>query len=217
MDTAWLLEKLTILIPLILSLSVHEWAHAYSAFKLGDDTAARMGRMTLNPLSHIDPIGTLIVPLVVAFGWAKPVPINPLNFNRRVRMSTGIVLTAAAGPFSNVVLAIASTIILGIILNVSPALLIEQPGIYQFIKMMIQLNVILAIFNMLPIPPLDGSRVADGLMPRALRPAWEKFSEYGTMALIAVLVMPYLFGFSILGWPVGMVHEGLRYLLDQIV
>src|SRR5688572_26569558 len=94
------------LIPLVLSLTVHEWAHAMSAYRLGDDTAAREGRLTLNPIVHIDPLGTLLLPLMgVPFGWAKPVPVVPTRFRRDVNMSTGMMITAAAGPFSNLVLA----------------------------------------------------------------------------------------------------------------
>src|SRR5574340_1315088 len=90
---------LMMLIPLVLSLSVHEFAHAWSAWKLGDDTADRMGRLTLNPIAHVDPIGTLLLPLLgVPFGWARPVPVNPARFRRNVNMNTGMAMTAAAGP-----------------------------------------------------------------------------------------------------------------------
>src|SRR5271157_1843260 len=104
-DEQTILARLTFLVPLILSLSVHEWAHAWAAWRLGDDTARLLGRMTLNPLAHIDPLGTVLLPLLgVPFGWAKPVPVNPLRF-RGVSMSIGMLLTAAAGPISNIVLA----------------------------------------------------------------------------------------------------------------
>src|SRR5262249_40137549 len=102
----WLLERILYLIPMVLSLTVHEWAHAYPGFRLGDDTAAREGRLTLNPLPHMDPIGTFLLPLLkVPFGWAKPVPVNPLRFRRDVTMRTGMMITAAAGPLSNLALA----------------------------------------------------------------------------------------------------------------
>src|SRR5215471_12296793 len=99
------------LVPLLLSLTVHEWAHAWSAYRLGDDTAAKLGRLTLNPIAHIDPIGTLILPLLgVPFGWAKPVPVVASRFRRGVNMTTGMMITAAAGPLSNVVLAVLSAV-----------------------------------------------------------------------------------------------------------
>src|SRR5262245_7955094 len=92
----WLLERVMLLVPLILSLSVHEWAHAYSAHRLGDDTARQEGRLTLNPVAHIDPIGTLLLPLLgIPFGWARPVPVNPIRFRRDVSMRTGMMITAA--------------------------------------------------------------------------------------------------------------------------
>ena len=111
-----------ILIPLLLSLTVHEWAHAWSAYRLGDDTASMQGRLTLNPIAHIDPVGTLVLPLLgIPFGWAKPVPVNPTRFRRGVNMSTGMIITAAAGPLSNVVLALLSAVAFGLIARFSPA------------------------------------------------------------------------------------------------
>src|SRR5262252_9131058 len=116
-----------ILVPLLLSLTVHEWAHAYSAHRLGDDTAERQGRLTLNPIPHIDLVGTLLLPLLgVPFGWAKPVPVNPARFKRTVNMRTGMLITAAAGPFSNLVLAILAAVILGIIHRTAPHLFVEH-------------------------------------------------------------------------------------------
>jgi Zn-dependent protease len=116
-----LLAGVKILIPLILSLTVHEFAHAWSAYRLGDDTASRMGRLTLNPLAHIDPIGTVLLPLLgIPFGWARPVPINPARFRRSMRMSTGMMITAAAGPLANVILAVACTVAYGLLLRFAP-------------------------------------------------------------------------------------------------
>ena len=108
MEQGFLLDALMRLIPLVLSLSVHEWAHAWSAHRLGDDTAQRQGRLTLNPISHIDPIGTILMPLFspIPFGWARPVPFNPANFTRNIQMRVGVMIVAAAGPLSNLVLAI---------------------------------------------------------------------------------------------------------------
>ncbi|HMF44095.1 MAG TPA: site-2 protease family protein, partial [Polyangia bacterium] len=92
---------------MLLSLTVHEWAHAWSAYRLGDDTASKLGRLTLNPIAHIDPFGSLILPLLhIPFGWAKPVPVNPTRFRKGVNISTGMIITAAAGPLANVVLAV---------------------------------------------------------------------------------------------------------------
>jgi Zn-dependent protease len=198
MDSNWLLERLMMVIPLILSLSVHEWAHAYSAYRLGDDTAQRLGRMTLNPISHIDPIGTLLFPMMgVPFGWAKPVPVNPARFHRKMRMRSGMMITAAAGPFSNLVLAVLCVVVLGVLLRFS----VQNEAVERLLGYGFIMNVALALFNMLPIPPLDGSRVADGMMPNLLRPMWERFAQYGPLALLAVIVIDHQFDGGLLDWP----------------
>lgn len=183
-----LTERLLWIIPLILSITVHEWAHAASASMLGDDTARLLGRNTLNPMAHIDPIGTLMLPLLgVPFGWAKPVAINPVRFHRGTSMKLGVLMVAIAGPISNVVLAAACWF-----LQLTP-LITPGTSLHNGVTTMIMLNIGLAVFNMLPIPPLDGSRIADALMPPGLRPVWHKFSNYGFVLLIALFLLPMLF------------------------
>jgi Zn-dependent protease len=218
MNETDLLQRIMWLIPLVLSLTVHEWAHAYSAFKLGDDTAARMGRLTLNPIPHIDPIGTILLPLLgVPFGWAKPVPVNPTRFDRRVKMSTGMMITAAAGPLSNVALALLCVLTLGALLRFAPEVLASQQVAAELLGVGFTLNVALAVFNMLPIPPLDGSRVADGLMPYRFRPAWERFAAIGPVALLAIIFVPSMFHFSLLSWPMAQARWLANTLLHAIV
>jgi Zn-dependent protease len=208
-----LLAGVKILIPLILSLSVHEFAHAWSAWRLGDDTASRAGRLTLNPLVHLDPIGTVLLPLLgIPFGWAKPVPINPARFRRGVRMSTGIALTAAAGPLANVVLAVACTVAFGLLIRFQPQLAMPGSGTRELLLIMIQLNVALAVFNMIPIPPLDGSRVVDGLLPLRFRPAWEGFTRFAPFLLIAVFIGARY----IMAGPMGAAYGILDRLLDVV-
>src|SRR5215831_18865252 len=137
------------LIPLILSLTVHEFAHAWSAYKLGDTTAAEQGRLTLNPLVHIDLIGTFLLPLLgVPFGWAKPVPVNPVRFRRDVSMGRGMMITAAAGPLSNVVLAVVCAITLGLLWRFTPEMLQRQQAIGSLLFIGLKMNVALALFNM---------------------------------------------------------------------
>lgn len=181
-------DRLMWLIPLILSITVHEWAHAATAAWLGDDTARLLGRNTLNPVAHVDPIGTLLLPLIgIPFGWAKPVPFNPVRFRSRVRMKLGVLLVAIAGPISNVVLA-------GLCLAIERLLMIQEGSALQTsLELLVQLNLTLALFNMLPIPPFDGSRIADALMPASLRPLWHKFSNFSFLLLIALFVIPMLF------------------------
>ena len=190
----WLVERFLFWIPLVLSLTVHEWAHAASAKLLGEDTAERLGRLSLNPLEHIDPIGTLILPLLgIPFGWAKPVPVNPVRFRADVGMGTGLMLTALAGPVSNVLLALLTAVIVG--LSGVPA--VAMPVVRSFIV----LNVLLAFFNLLPIPPLDGSRVVDSLIPNSLRPAWDAFAQYGAFVLVALIFLPRMSGIDLFAWP----------------
>jgi Zn-dependent protease len=208
-----LLQRLLIIPPLVLSLSVHEWAHAYSAYRLGDDTAQRLGRLTLNPIAHIDPIGTLLLPLMgIPFGWAKPVPVNPARFNRKMSMGTGMMLTAAAGPLSNLVLALVSAVSMGVLMRFS----VGSQDVYQLLFMTFLMNMALAIFNMLPIPPLDGSRVADNLMPRALRPGWERFASYGALPLVGLIALNFAFDGAVLGWAYAPIEPLLHAVIRAI-
>jgi Zn-dependent protease len=213
-DQDWLVERIVLLVSLWLSLSVHECAHAWAAWKLGDDTAEKLGRMTLNPLAHIDPIGTLLLPLLgVPFGWAKPVPVQPHRFTRRVTMRTGMMLTAIAGPVSNLILAAVCTVLLAVLIRFWPGAIEMQRAVGTLLETMIFLNVILATFNVIPIPPLDGSRVADALMPEAMRPGWENFCRLGPIALVAVIVLPIAAGINLFHWPL----EATSYVVQQVV
>jgi Zn-dependent protease len=180
MDTLeFVSQRLLWLIPLILSITVHEWAHAASAAWLGDDTARLLGRNTLNPLAHVDPVGTLLLPLLgVPFGWARPVPVNPVRFRSGTSMKLGVLMVALAGPVSNVVLALACHLI-----RTSP-LIQAGTSLDRGIATMMMLNVSLALFNMLPIHLADqagnfaGSRLscpARFILSDGARPAFERF------------------------------------------
>lgn len=180
-----LVENVMFLIPMILSLSVHEWAHAWSAFKLGDDTAERQGRLTLDPMAHIDPIGTLLLPLLgIPFGWAKPVPVNPARFRRDVHMGTGMAITAAAGPISNLILSLICAIVLGLMYRNG---LHGQRALLMLFGYSMQLNIALALFNLIPLPPLDGSRIVDRFIPYAWRGGWEQFTRFSPLLLLVVI------------------------------
>ena len=215
-----ILERLLLYIPvLLLSLTVHEFAHAWVARRLGDDTAERMGRLTLNPLAHADPIGTFILPLLnVPFGWAKPVPVNPARFRQGVNMARGMMVTSLAGPFSNLLLGVASAILLGFVARLAPDLGAGGDGrsaaqiAAAFLLSMIQMNVVLAVFNLLPIPPLDGSRIVDAFLPTRFRPAWENFSRFSMFLLLGLI----FFGWRVIAVPVNAAIDALVRLASFI-
>jgi len=202
------------LIPMLLSLTVHEWAHAWSAYRLGDDTAKMQGRLTLNPIAHIDPIGTLILPLLmIPFGWAKPVPVNPTRFRRGVKMSRGMMVTAAAGPLANLVLAVLSAVALGLMGRFGgSSAAAGGMGLSGLLFMMVVINVSLAIFNLIPIPPLDGSRVLEGLLPDGWRPQWQSIVRLAPLLLVVVVVA----GQKLIAAPAGYVYGLLAQLIDVI-
>jgi segregation and condensation protein A len=183
------------LVPMILSLSVHEFAHAWVATKLGDETPEKEERLTLSPLSHIDIWGTLVIPLMsIAFsgvayiGWAKPVQVNPSRFTRKVSMRTGMALTAVAGPLSNFMLAFASVGILTLCFRFGWLSTVSrnQVAIIELLKTMFFVNVGLCVFNLLPIPPLDGSR----LLPRSLDNLVESMGNFSFLLIMVVLSIP---------------------------
>jgi Zn-dependent protease len=207
LDNALIFERVLNLILLILSLTVHEFSHAFSAWKLGDDTAARLGRVTLNPIPHIDPFGTLILPLLgVPFGWAKPVPVEPRNFTRRFSMRTGDMLVSAVGPLSNLALGVLAAVVLGLLFRFAPHWVQRGGGVLELLLGLMTINAALAIFNLLPIPPLDGSHVAEHLVPARFRGAWESFARVAPFVLIAVI----LFGRNIISGPIGALSDVFR-------
>ncbi len=209
-----ILQRAVLYLPvLLLSLTVHEFAHAWAARRLGDDTAERMGRLTLNPLAHADPLGTFLLPLIAPFGWAKPVPVDPSRFRRGVDMGRGMMFTSLAGPSANVLLAIASTVALGLLYRLAPEFSNRFGGMAAFLQIAIQMNVVLAVFNLFPIPPLDGSRIVDAFLPARLRPQWEAFSRVSPFLLLALV----FFGWRIISVPVEAGIRILERLLVAIV
>jgi Zn-dependent protease len=213
LDKAWLLERVMFLIPLILSLTVHEFFHAFTAWKLGDDTAARHGRLTLNPIPHIDPIGTLLLPLAgVPFGWAKPVPVDVSRIRRGISMAKGNILISSAGPLSNLALALLASVAFGMLARFAPGALARGAGAYELLVALIMVNVALAIFNLLPIPPLDGSHVAEALMPRRFRGAWEAFARLSPFLLLAF----FFLGRGLLTRPIYFVVGLLQGVINVV-
>ncbi|MGL1930466.1 MAG: site-2 protease family protein [Desulfotalea sp.] len=172
--------------PLLLALTLHEFAHGYTAYKLGDPTAQQMGRLTLNPLAHLDPIGTIAF-FFIKFGWAKPVPVNPNYFKNPRR---DMLWVALAGPATNLALAIGSAIIAKMLWAVAPSIPnnaitsgIVVP-INEMLLASVWINLVLCVFNFLPIPPLDGSKILMGLLPRNLAYEYQKIEKYGFIILI---------------------------------
>ena len=183
---------------IVLALSVHEFSHALSAYALGDPTAKNLGRLTLNPLKHLDPFG--FVCLVLAnFGWAKPVPINQYNF-RSVDANTGIVLTALAGPVSNIIFCFISV---GLLFIIPARLLYSSAALYMFLQVLIIINASLAFFNLLPVPPLDGSKILFGMLPGRYYYLSRYLDRYGFIILM-ILIMT-----DALGMILGPLTSGL--------
>jgi Zn-dependent protease len=189
-------EGLTFYVVMLFSVSVHESAHAWAALRMGDDTALRQGRISLNPLVHIDPIGTVLMPIlqILASGlpllaWAKPTPYNPANFRRDVTLGRGHMLVAGAGPLSNVALALVFTLALFGAVRVG---LPDQSvvGVLNVLATGIQLNLALALFNLVPLPPLDGSKLASWGLPRALATRYDVAVESLGPWLLLILLVP---------------------------
>ncbi|MGW9528894.1 site-2 protease family protein [Paenibacillus terrae] len=178
------------LLALIISFTVHEFAHAYYANKFGDPTAKLLGRVTLNPAVHIDILGTLLL-LIGGFGWAKPVPVNRDNFSRP--RSMGIVVSAA-GPLSNLLLAFVATLIYAVLLHFQVLPNIENQRVAQainlFINSLISLNLFLFIFNLIPLPPLDGYRIVEDVAPTPLRRKLQHFEQWSIFIFLLILVIP---------------------------
>lgn len=191
---ATLPQKFALYLVMLGSLSVHEWAHAFSADKLGDSTPRSQGRVTLNPLAHIDLLGTVIIPLFFILfspgffllGWGRPVIINPRNFKRPI---AGDLISTAAGPLSNVILAVVAAIIFGLILGFGSFGSATFDKVLQLGMVVIYLNALLAVFNMIPIPPLDGSHFLRHAV-RMSQATYVKFAQWGTLILLVLINFP---------------------------
>ena len=197
---------ITILV-LCISLSFHEMAHAWAAYRLGDDTATLQGRLTMNPLAHLDPIGSIAF-LIGGIGWARPVPVNPARFNRSVSIKKGMMLTSLAGPLSNLLLATASTFLLFTVATIGLMMTGTAVGIIQIFMQLLQrlygANIILAVFNLLPIPPLDGFKVFGSVLPDSLYYRLMNYERY--IGLVFILIILFARGalstvLGVIAWP----------------
>jgi len=199
---AFFLLIVVVAFSLLIAITIHEFSHALMANRLGDPTGKRMGRLSLNPVKHLDPLGTLML-LLAGFGWGKPVPINPGYF--RMNPRRGMAISALAGPLSNLALAA----VLGVIIR-SGAVAWHSPYSWRFfpfaswnpgwvaadiIGYVILFNIILAVFNLIPIAPLDGFNIAVGILPRRQAEAMARLEQYGPLLLLAVVFLGYFTGF----------------------
>ena len=212
------MELLALLLTLpgvIIAITFHEFAHAYVADKLGDDTPRRQGRITLNPLAHIDPVGFFML-IFVHFGWGKPVEINPTNFNRKRSMAKQEMLVALAGPLMNIIIALILTIILFTINTFAPSFTITMTGliISLVLQMAISVNIGLGIFNLIPLPPLDGSKIFINILPYKAK-TWFQDNIQIFYIIFVVLWVTNLMGY-IISPVISVVSKGIYELVSAI-
>lgn len=204
-----LLQFLYLAIALLITLSVHESSHALVAYYLGDPTAKMKGRLTLNPLAHLDMMGTMLFLVTQRIGWGKPVPVNPSNFKKPVRDSA---LTALAGPFSNFVLAFAIALPLKYLTAYMPE------AVRAILWTTFNVSIFLGIFNLFPFPPLDGSQIIGLFVPKRYQRQYLNYLENGLKYFIAIMlvdvfILGQLTGFSVFGYVMRFLHEKVSFLL----
>jgi Zn-dependent protease len=185
-------EAVVFLIALVLSIAVHEFGHAFTADRLGDPTPRSQGRVTLNPIAHIDPVGTLLMPLLIFFthapliGWGKPVQVSPVAYTRKLSMRTSDILVTAAGPLMNVLLALIVTVIYTVLL--ATKVLDPASELTRGVAYAILLNWSLAFFNLIPVPPLDGGWILGNLLPRRYSNVMDMLRQYGFIILMGLMI-----------------------------
>ncbi len=215
-DPAGFLRLAVLLVfSLLVAVTVHEFSHALVANGLGDSTARRLGRLTLNPVKHLDPSGTVML-LVAGFGWGKPVPVN---HDQLARGPLGVALVAAAGPLSHLVVAflVAFPIKIGLLGWSSPSLTRAtyvmtggwREGLSDILGLVIFFNILLAVFNLIPLAPLDGSKVLGGLLPRHLTTSYDRWQRYGPLILVGLVMTDYFLNLGLLWGVIGPLVRGL--------
>ncbi len=212
------LEVYILLIPvLLISLTIHELSHGYVAYRLGDNTAKDQGRLTLNPLKHLDPIGTIMM-IVAHIGWAKPVPVNPFFFRDRKK---GMMLVSIAGPLSNIMMAFIGVLLyqISFITMYGGIVAGSKPLMYWllFLKLFFTINLNLAIFNLLPVPPLDGSKILSAVLPTE---KYFRFMQHertiGMIFLLVIIIFPSIIS-SILGFFTNPIANSMLWVTERII
>lgn len=206
------------LVVFVVAITIHEFMHAFTAYQLGDDTSARLGRVTLNPVVHFDPFGFLMTVLLVLgispFAWGKPVPVNPNNFRNPKR---GMLLVAAAGPLSNIVQAT----VFALILRFAGSAIDTWPTFAQvMVERGVVLNILLASFNLIPIPPLDGHKILTGLLPDFWYSILAPMEQYGFAILLAIVFLPGFLGLNLAGpmiYPVAFLLGNFLGVTDLLL
>lgn len=188
---------------LLIALTVHEYAHARAAVSLGDPTPRYAGRLTLNPIPHLDPIG-LIMLWLFQFGWAKPVPVNPYNLDHG---RWGLLAVSLAGPGSNILAALVSALVYGVLIKLG----VHNPELLKVVAWTYKLNLVLAVFNLIPLPPLDGSQIVSSLLPGRQADVFERIAPYGPFILMGLVYL------GIIGQITGPVQKELHDLIQAVV
>lgn len=193
---------------IIIALTFHEYAHGYTAYLLGDDTARLQGRLTINPLSHLDPIGFLIMLFPPHFGWAKPVMVNPYRFNK-MSPRAGMMVVSFAGPLMNIILAAVSLLVIKYLLPLSNSGNVQIA--VDLLKTLYQINIVLAAFNLIPIPPLDGSKILAWLLPSSMGSLMYNLERYGFLILLILILTPAL------SWILNPIIMALQNILWSVI
>jgi Zn-dependent protease len=201
LDISFIRNLIIAALPILIAITFHEVAHGFVAYKFGDGTAKSLGRLTLNPLAHIDPVGTILIPILLffstqgqfTFGYAKPVPVNPYNLRNPKK---DMIYVSAAGPVTNIVIAFLSGFLIILLawlemLNLLPAVVVSKVilPLFEMLKYGIIMNIYLAAFNLIPIVPLDGGRILAGLLPRDLEIKYSRIEPYGFFIVIALIFL----------------------------
>ncbi|MCK4359306.1 MAG: site-2 protease family protein [Candidatus Cloacimonetes bacterium] len=196
-----------LIFPILYALTVHEFSHGYIAYRLGDDTAKRAGRLTLNPLKHLDPIGTIML-FIAHIGWARPVPINPYNF-KNVKKDTAYV--ALAGPAANFI----SAVIFSVIFNIfNPTVYMVEKNVFLLILFYtIFINIALGLFNLIPFPPLDGSKILGAFLSDEAYYRYQRFERKGAFILIGIILVSNLMGLNIIG---GVIMPPINFFIKLL-